>query len=200
MTVAIEAAEAVVVGNFFHLKKRLSSRKALLVNARGAFYFKLSLEAFMDIKNTIFLRLFGLAKIPMLFACSPEVVKMSAEETVVKIPLNFMTKNHMGAMYFGVLAMGADCAGGLMAMSLIRQSKKKVSLLFKDFKADFLRRAEADVYFTCTEGKKIAAHVKEAIRKKARVNRTLKIVATTPSISGDEPVAKFDLTLSLKGS
>ena len=154
----------------------------------------------MDIKNTIFLRLFGLAKIPMLFACSPEVVKMSAEETVVKIPLNFMTRNHKGAMYFGVLAMGADCAGGLMAMSLIRQSKKKVSLLFKDFKADFLRRAEADVYFTCTEGKKIAAHVKDAIRKKARVNRTLKIVATTPSISGDEPVAKFDLTLSLKGS
>ncbi len=154
----------------------------------------------MDIKNTIFLRLFGLAKIPMLFACSPEVVKMSPEETIVKIPLNFMTRNHLGCMYFGVLAMGADCAGGLMAMSLIRQSKNKASLLFKDFKADFLRRAEGDVHFTCKDGKKIAAQVKEAIRKKTRVNRTLKIIATTPSVSGDEPVAKFDLTLSLKGS
>lgn len=154
----------------------------------------------MDIKNTIFLRLFGLAKIPMLFACSPEVVKMSPEETIVKIPLNFMTRNHLGCMYFGVLAMGADCAGGLMAMSLIRQSKNKASLLFKDFKADFLRRTEGDVHFTCKDGKKIAAQVKEAIRKKTRVNRTLKIIATTPSVSGDEPVAKFDLTLSLKGS
>lgn len=154
----------------------------------------------MDIKNTIFLRLFGLAKIPMLFACSPEVVKMSPEETIVKIPLNFMTRNHLGSMYFGVLAMGADCAGGLMAMSLIRQSKKKASLVFKDFKADFLRRAEGDVHFTCKDGKKIAAQVKEAMRKKTRVNRTLKIIATTPSVSGDEPVAKFDLTLSLKGN
>lgn len=154
----------------------------------------------MDIKNTIFLRLFGLAKIPMLFACSPEVVRMETEETIVKIPLNFMTKNHLGCMYFGVLAMGADCAGGLLAMSLIKKSKKKVSLLFKDFKADFLRRAEGDVYFSCKDGKKIAAQVKDAIRKKARVNRTLKIVATTPSVSGDEPVANFELTLSIKAS
>jgi len=154
----------------------------------------------MDIKNTIFLRLFGLAKIPMLFACSPEVVRMGVEETIVKIPLNFMTKNHLGCMYFGVLAMGADCAGGLLAMSLIKKSKKKVSLLFKDFKADFLRRAEGDVYFSCKDGKKIAAQVKDAIRKKTRLNRTLKIVATTPSVSGDEPVANFELTLSIKAS
>lgn len=154
----------------------------------------------MDIKNTIYLRLFGIAKIPMLFICNPEVVKMTSEETVIKIPLNFITRNHLGCMYFGVLAMGADCAGGFMAMHLIRQSKKKVALLFKDFKANFLKRAEGDVYFTCKEGKKITAQVKEAIKKKTRVNKTLNIVATTPSVSGDEPVATFKLTLSLKGS
>lgn len=154
----------------------------------------------MDIKNTIFLRLFGLAKIPMLFVSNPEVVKMTPEETIIKIPLNFMTKNHLGSMYFGVLAMGADCAGGFMAMSLIRQSKKKVSLLFKDFSAQFLKRAEGDVYFICKEGKKISTQVKEAIKKKSRINRTLHIIATTPDVSGDEPVAKFDLTLSIKGS
>ncbi len=96
--------------------------------------------------------------------------------------------------------MGADCAGGFMAMSLIRQSKKKLSLVFKDFKAQFLKRAEGDVYFICKEGKKISAQVKEAIKKKSRINRTLHIIATTPDVSGDEPVAKFDLTLSIKGS
>ncbi len=154
----------------------------------------------MDIKNTIFLKLFGLAKIPMLFMANPEVVRMTEKETIIKIPLNFITKNHLGSMYFGVLAMGADCAGGFMAMNLIRASKKNVSLVFKDFKANFLKRAEGDVYFTCTEGKKISALVKEAIKKKSRLNRTLHIIATTPDISGDEPVAKFDLTLSLKGS
>ncbi len=154
----------------------------------------------MDIKNTIYLRLFGLAKIPMLFMSNPEVVKMTNEETIIKIPLNFITKNHLGSMYFGVLAMGADCAGGFMAMNLIRASKKKVSLVFKDFKANFLKRAEGDVYFTCKEGKKIASFVKEVIKKKKRMNKVLNIVATTPSVSGDEPVATFELTLSLKSS
>lgn len=154
----------------------------------------------MDIKNTIYLRLFGLAKIPMLFIANPEVVKVNDHESEVKISLNFLTKNHLGSMYFGVLAMGADCAGGLIAMNHINKSKKKISLIFKDFKADFLKRPEGDVHFICKDGKKIAAQVKEVIKKKIRINRKLNIVAIVPSVSGEEPVAKFELTLSLKAS
>lgn len=154
----------------------------------------------MDIKNTIYLRLFGLAKIPMLFIANPEVVRVNDQEAEVKISLNFLTKNHLGSMYFGVLAMGADCAGGLMAMNHINKSKKKISLIFKDFKADFLKRPEGDVHFICKDGKKIAAQVKEVIKKKIRINRKLNIVAICPCISGEEPVAKFELTLSLKAS
>ncbi len=153
----------------------------------------------MDWKNTAFLRLFGLTQIRFLFLANPEVLQLNEERAEVKIPLNFMTRNHLSCMYFGVLAMGADCAGGLLAMSAIRKSKKKVSLIFKDFKADFLKRAEGDVHFLCKDGKKISAQVREVIKKKSRLNRKIQVIATTPSLSGDEPVAKFELTLSLKG-
>ena len=150
------------------------------------------------IKETLGLRAFGLVKIPLLFSVSPTVLEVTRERCEVKIPLNFWTRNHLKSMYFGTLAMGADCAGGLLAMQAIRASKKNVVLLFKDFHADFLKRPESDVHFICEDGLKIDRQVKETIRGGERTNQTLKIIATTPKVSGDEPVAKFLLTLSLK--
>jgi len=152
----------------------------------------------MSLRQTIALRAFGLVKIPLLFITSPSVIKLTEKECEAKIPLNFFTKNHLGSMYFGVLAMGADLACGLMGMEAIRKSGKKVSLIFKDFKAEFLKRAQSDVHFFCYDGKKIQKQVREALRSGDRVSRTYRILATTPKVSGRIPVAKFELTLSLK--
>jgi len=151
-----------------------------------------------NLKNTIGIRAFGLLNIPLLFIVSPSVMKLSAKECEVKIPLNRLTRNHLKSMYFGTLAMGADLAGGLLAMQAIRRSKKKINLIFKDFKADFLMRPESDVHFICKEGDKIREQVEETVRSKKRTNQSLKIYAITPKKSGDEPVAKFVVTLSLK--
>ena len=72
-------------------------------------------------KDTLALRAFGLIKIPLLFFVSPTIVKLNEKECEVKIPLNWVTKNHLNSMYFGVLAMGADCGGGLLGMEAIRR-------------------------------------------------------------------------------
>ena len=101
-------------------------------------------------------------------------------------------------MYFGALAVGADIAGGVLAMDLIRKSGRNISLVFKDFKAEFLKRPEGDTYFTCNDGKAIENLITETIKTGERVNMPLKITATVPEISGNEPVAEFVLTLSLK--
>ncbi len=152
----------------------------------------------MPFKSTLLLRAFSFFKIPAIFFVRPSVVSLSEQEVVVKIPLRRRTKNHLGSMYFGVLAIGADCAGGLLAMEAIKQSGKKISLQFKDFRADFLKRPMADVHFVCREGEGIRQLVAEAVASGERVNRTLAIDATCPKLSGDEPVAKFQLTMSLK--
>lgn len=152
----------------------------------------------MSLKHTLKLRAFGLFKIPLLFFCRPSVVAISDQEAIVKIPLRRRTKNHLGSMYFGVLAVGADCCGGLLAMYQIEQSGQKVSLQFKDFKADFLKRPMADVHFVCRQGAIVAQAVAETLKTGQRVNQSLEILATCPELSGDEPVARFELTLSLK--
>ena len=148
-------------------------------------------------RETIALRLFGLARIPMLLYVGISVTEVTPERMVVKIPLRRRTRNHLGSMYFGALCIGADCAAGALAMYLIRQQPGHISLVFKDFHAVFLKRAEGDVDFCCDQGKEIAALVAQAAISEGRVERQVEVVATVPSL-GDEPVARFRLTLSLK--
>jgi acyl-coenzyme A thioesterase PaaI-like protein len=150
-------------------------------------------------RETLALRWFGLTKIPVLFYFGVSVTELSKERMVVRIPLRRRTKNHLGSMYFGALCAGADCAAGAFAMHLIKQQPKHVSLVFKDFSAEFLKRAEGDVDFSCAQGREIAELVAQAVASDARVERQLDVIATVPSLS-DEPVARFKLTLSLKKS
>jgi hypothetical protein len=151
-----------------------------------------------EIKATWFIRNFGLTKVPLIFYCRPSVVELTEETTIIKIPYKRRNKNHLKSIYFGVLAVGADIAGGVLAMDLIRKSGRRISLIFKDFKADFLKRPEGDTHFTCNDGVAISKLIEEAIKTGERVNMPLKITATVPKIFGSEPVAEFILTLSLK--
>ena len=100
-------------------------------------------------------------------------------------------------MYFGALSIGADITGGFLAMPHIRESKRNINLVFKDFNAKFLRRAESDVHFICNDGLAVKELVQQSIKTKKRQNYTLKIIAKTPKIS-DDIIATFDLTLSIK--
>lgn len=151
-----------------------------------------------NLKETFYLRLFGLTKIPLLFLAAPKVLQLSDERCAVQIPLNKLTKNHLGSMYFGVLSMGADCAGGMLAMHHIRKSGKKVSLVFKDFHADFLKRPEEAVIFTCDDGAAVKDLVDSVIKTGERQTIPLNISAWIVSKPNTDPVAKFTLSLSLK--
>ena len=144
------------------------------------------------------LRCFGFFKIPLLFWVKPSVVELSPERAVVKIRLFRRTRNHLRSMYFGALAIGADCAAGLLATELMRTQPQRLSLIFKSLKADFLKRAEDDVYFTCDQGRQISDLVTAAGRAPERVEAPVEVIATVPAKFGNEPVARFTLVMSLK--
>ena len=145
-----------------------------------------------------FLQMFGLTKVPTLFFLQPRIMELSAKNCVIKIPLTWRSKNHLNSMYFGALAAGADCAGGFMAMNLIMQQKLPMNMVFKDFKAEFLRRAEGDVYFVCEDGEGVQKLVDIAMETGERQNMTVTATAYVPQDRPQEPVARFELTLSVK--
>ena len=151
------------------------------------------------LKYTVGMRLFGWLKIPLLASVRPSVVELGETRCVVRIPLRRWTRNHLGSMYFGALAIGADCAGGLLAMDQIRRSGQKVNLVFKAFQAQFLKRPESDVYFICDEGAAIRDQVARTLACEDRITEPMHIQAAVKTPDGGfEPVAEFTLELSLK--
>lgn len=144
--------------------------------------------------HTLQMRAFGLLKIPLLFLTSPRVVRLTDTTCEVEIPFRKIVKNHLGSMYFGALAIGADTCVGYLAFHQIKKSQKNVQLVFKDFKADFIKRSEHDTYFICEAGEIITQAVEEAIQSGERVNKTIPARAE----ANGETVAEFALTLSLK--
>lgn len=152
----------------------------------------------MGFRDTLFLKAWAFAKVPMIWLTGASVVEATDARCVIRIPFRRRNRNHLQSIYFGVLCIGADVAGGFLAMRQIQTGGGGVSLIFKDFRADFLKRAEGDVLFTCEDGEAVSALVKKARASGERENMPVIVVATVPSKLGDEPVARFELTLSLK--
>jgi hypothetical protein len=149
-------------------------------------------------KATYKLWLFGLWKVPLIFYVRPSVASISEDKIVVKIPFKRRNKNHVRSMYFGTMCVGADCSGGLLAMKFIEKHPEHISLIFKDCRADFLKRAEGDTYFSCEQGRVIKELVELASQSEDRVEMPIAITARVPDKFGDEPVAIFEMTLSLR--
>ncbi len=156
-------------------------------------------QSFMaSFKTNLFLSLYAWAKIPLIGFCTPRVIEASNQRTVLKIPLGYRTKNHLGAMYFGALAIGSELSIAMLAVKLIGESGEKIDFLFKDYKANFLKRAEGDVHFICEEAQVVVDQINEAKTSTERINRTMTAYAIVPSISETEKIATFELTLSVK--
>ena len=158
----------------------------------------MSLSILDRFKYNFSLWIFGLTKVRMIGYCRPKVINVSDNEVVLSIPLNQRTRNHVGSMYIGAMTVGVDFVTGLTAMISIKKSKKNIVLIFKDLKSSFIKRAEGETFFTCNHTKEIEAAVKKVVDSKQRVNIEVPIIATVPEKFGDEPVAEFTITLSMK--
>ena len=101
-------------------------------------------------------------------------------------------------MYIGAMTVGADLVTGITAMLNIRKSKRNIVLIFKDINAKFFKRAEGNTHFICKYKKEIEQAVQKVITSKDRVNLEVPVIATVPEKLGNEPVAEFKITLSMK--
>ena len=122
-------------------------------------------------------------QIPVICYCRPQIIHLDDEYCTLRIPLNWRTRNHVQSLYIGVFTVGADLTGGLLTLSSIRKRKRKVVLIFKDFHANFFKRAEQDVIFICRDGAAIDHAVQQAVDKGERINLPIKYHShATPKI------------------
>ncbi len=149
-------------------------------------------------KHTLLVRYFGITKIPLIFFVRPRVLQLDHSKCIINIPLRRRTRNHLRSMYFGVLAVGADLACGLLSRHQIASDDHKISLVFKDMQGDFLKRVDANAIFTCEDGEKIESLIQKVVETGERHHQPIRVQVTAPDKYGDEVLATFTLTLSLK--
>lgn len=150
------------------------------------------------IKTNFIFKAFTLLKIPMIFYCGAKIIEIDDKKAVIRIPLNYRTRNHLKSMYFGTLAVGADITGGIIAFQIIQSRKLKISLVFKDMNGEFLKRVEKDAYFVCEDGQKISSLINKAMDSEDRVEDKVNINVYIDYYKNPDLVSKFTLTLSLK--
>ena len=149
--------------------------------------------------NTLAVRAWSLRNVFLLWLVRPTVVELNERRCVIRIPLNWRTRrNDIHAMYLGVLCMGADVASGLIAFDQVMTRKLPLSFVFKTIRAEFLKRAEGDVFFTNEDGNEIQDLIGRALASGEREEAAIRVTATVPSKLGAEPVAKFEMVLSIK--
>jgi acyl-coenzyme A thioesterase PaaI-like protein len=144
------------------------------------------------------LKLFAWRYIPLIGFCAPKIVRMDSNTLEVTMPHSWRTKNHLGSIYFGALAIGADLAGAFLVFSKAKARGVNANFAFKDVQGQFLKRPQATVHFTSHDGAIIDAMIDESLASGERINKPVSVVVTCPSLHGDEPMASFTLTLSVK--
>lgn len=140
------------------------------------------------------LKLLGWFKIPMIGYSRPKLIRMTEELAEIEIPFGRRTKNHVNSAYIAVFTIGADLCCGLLAFEKVESQQLKSSIVFKSFKAEYLKRATSAVRFICEEGILIDEIISKARETKERQNQVIPILA----YSEDELVARMEIELSIK--
>jgi len=139
--------------------------------------------------------LLGLFKIPVVGFVRPRLISIDDDRVVVRIKLRRRTKNHLNSMYFGVLSVGADVAGGIHVFYFSELVGTKVSFAFKGMKADFIKRAETGVIFQSDEGGLVRSAIEMSKKSGERVNQPISVLAKDMN---DQVVATFEMIVSVK--
>lgn len=112
--------------------------------------------------NPFLLPLFMLAKLPLGLFAGLRLRSLDAESCVTSLPYGWRTTNPFRSMYFAAQSMAAELSTGALAMLAVDSSPESVAMLITGLEAEFGKKADAEVRFTCEDGGKIFAAVREA--------------------------------------
>ena len=91
---------------------------------------------------------FFLARIPGLAFFGVRVSEISARTCKVHLPFHWRTKNPFGSQYFAAQTAAAELSTGALVLRAI-SGQPQVSMLVIGVQGEFLKKAKADVEFTC---------------------------------------------------
>ncbi len=134
-----------------------------------------------------------LFKLPSAVFWKLKMKNLSSEKCEVTIPYFWRSQNPFKSIYFAALAGAAELSTGALCQLAIA-GKGSFSMLVVDFKAEYHKKANQRITFTCDQGYEL---FKLIDGMKPGVTSQLRMISTGRNPSG-EIVAKFYVTWSFK--
>lgn len=102
-------------------------------------------------------------KLPAAYFTGVRTKHLDDTTCVVSVKHRWVNQNPFKSMFWAVQGMAAELTTGALVMKKIRESGKKISMLVASNNASFTKKATGKITFTCNEGNKIDAAIKQAI-------------------------------------
>lgn len=134
-----------------------------------------------------------LLHLPGAFFFGLEVISLTEELSLVRVPYRWSTKNPFKSIYFAALTAAAELSTGIIAMSALDPSK--ISMLVTRVEGQFLKKAKGPVLFECLQVQEMRKAVSAALEQDAGAKITMN---STGRNQDGEVVAKFSFEWSLR--
>ncbi len=134
-----------------------------------------------------------LAKLPSAVFWGFRLKSISLEQCEVTIPYFWRSQNPFKSIYFAALAGAAELSTGALCQ-LALAGNGKFSMLVVDFRAEYFKKANQKITFTCEQGLEL---IKVIDSLNVGESDKLTMVSSGTNPQGDE-VARFYVTWSFK--
>ncbi|WP_339864994.1 DUF4442 domain-containing protein [uncultured Algoriphagus sp.] len=134
-----------------------------------------------------------LAKLPSAIFWKFRIKELDGEKCVVTIPYSWRTQNPFKSIYFAAMAGAAELSTGALCQLAI-SGLGKYSMLVVDFRAEYFKKANQKITFTCLQGQELF-RILESLQQNDTGKLTM--VSSGKNPQGEE-VAKFYVTWSFK--
>jgi hypothetical protein len=129
--------------------------------------------------------------------CGIRVTKIDDVSCQVKVVHRWINQNPFKSMFWAVQGMAAELTTGVLIMEAIQNSKRKVSMLVLNNRANFSKKARGKVLFECDEKQKLS----KAMNQLIKTQKSQSIWLTSKGIDQNGDIVstfEFEWTLLLK--
>lgn len=138
---------------------------------------------------------FLLFKLPSAFFTGVRLKSLSDTKAVVRVKHRWISQNPFNSLYYGVQAMAAELATGVLVIKKIAESNKRISMLVTKQTASFTKKGKGYVSFTCEDGAVINKAIEDTI--KTGEGQTILLKSQGVNEKGEQ-VSIFEFEWSLK--
>ena len=120
---------------------------------------------------------------------------LDEHKTITSVPFKNVNKNPFRSIYFAVQCMAAELSTASACLLAIQGIKPSVALIVVEVKAQFIKKADGRIFFTCEDNQKAFQAVRECVD--SGESRTV-TMETTGRLKDGSVVTSAQITWSFK--